>query len=133
MDARVDGFPITQRRGKSAEVNALWHAALRVMEHFAGKLRRHDDADRYAKMATRAGKSFSRVFWNDDLKCLYDVIDGEQRDAAIRPNQIFAVSLPFDLLPVAKARAVVRMVEQKLLTPYGLRTLAPDDLRYQGR
>lgn len=133
MDTRVDGLATTQRRGKCVEVNALWHAALRVMEHFANKLRRRADADRYANMATRAAKSFSRVFWNAETKCLYDVIDGERRDAAIRPNQIFAVSLPFDLLPVAKARAVVRIVEQKLLTPYGLRTLAPDDPNYRGR
>lgn len=133
MDTRVDGFVTTQRRGKCVEVNALWHAALRVMAHFAGKLRRRADADRYANMATRTAKSFSRVFWNAETKCLYDVIDGEMCDTAIRPNQIFAISLPFDLLPGTKARAVVRTVEQKLLTPYGLRTLAPDDPNYQGR
>ena len=132
MDAQVEGYIPTQRRGKCVEINALWHAALRVMEHFAGKLRRREDADRYAKMATRAAKSFGKAFWHADRQCLYDVINGEQRDGSIRPNQIFAVSLPFTLLPVTKARAVVRLVEQKLLTPYGLRTLAPDDPNYQG-
>jgi predicted glycogen debranching enzyme len=133
MDARVDGFIPTQRKGKCVEVNALWHAALRVMEHFATKLRRRIEADRYSEMAGRVAKSFNKGFWNAKAKCLYDVVDGEQRDGAIRPNQIFAVSLPFELLPTTKARAVVRIVEQKLLTPYGLRTLAPDDPHYAGR
>jgi predicted glycogen debranching enzyme len=133
MDARVGEIIPTARRGKCVEVNALWHAALRVMEHFAARLHRQMEADRYAEMALRAAKSFNRAFWNPSGKYLYDVIDGELRDATIRPNQIFAVSLPFELLPTTKARAIVRTVEQKLLTPYGLRTLAADDPRYSGR
>jgi predicted glycogen debranching enzyme len=133
MDARVGDIIPTERRGKPVEVNALWHAALWAMEHFAARLQKQAEADRYAALATRVAKSFNRAFWNAKDKCLYDVIDGAKRDASIRPNQIFAVSLPFELLPLAKARAVVRMVEQKLLTPYGLRTLAPEDPNYRGR
>jgi glycogen debranching enzyme len=84
-------------------------------------------------MATRAKQSFIRVFWNEEAGCLYDVVDGDARDGSIRPNQIFAVSLTHTMLPREKARRVVEVVERDLLTPYGLRSLAPSDPRYRGR
>jgi len=133
MDARIGDTVVTQRQGKAVEVNALWHNALSVMSHFAMKLKRSADFEKYDNLALRARRSFNRLFWNPQKKCLYDVIDGDRRDDSIRPNQIFAISLPFDPLPKAKQRAVMRVVEERLLTPYGLRTLDPADPNYRGR
>ena len=75
--------------------------------------------------------SFNKLFWNTETGCLYDVIDGESWDASIRPNQIFAVSLRHSMLPPERARKVVQVVERDLLTPYGLRSLAPSDPQYR--
>jgi glycogen debranching enzyme len=77
--------------------------------------------------------SFRQLFWNETAGCLYDVVNGDQRDGSIRPNQIFAVSLHHNILEGAQAAAVVATVEQTLLTPYGLRSLAPSDPQYRGR
>jgi len=84
-------------------------------------------------MADRARDSFAGLFWNESEGCLYDVIDRDRRDASIRPNQIFAASLFYKMLPPEKARSVVAAVERHLLTPYGLRSLAPSDSQYRGR
>jgi glycogen debranching enzyme len=84
-------------------------------------------------MAAAASDSFNRLFWNDAEGCLYDVIDGERRDAAIRPNQIFAVSLRHSMLSATEAEQVVSVVERELWTPYGLRSLSPRDPNYVGR
>jgi glycogen debranching enzyme len=126
MDARVGGRAVTPRKGKPVEIQALWYNALRVMEQFGG-------AGRYADLADQARSSFNRLFWNDEAGCLYDVVDGGERDASIRPNQVIAVSLPYTMLPAARARGVVEAVRRDLLTPYGLRTLAPGDPRYRPR
>jgi predicted glycogen debranching enzyme len=82
-------------------------------------------------MAARARDSFNAVFWNEAAGCLYDVVDGAQRDDSLRPNQIFAVSLPHTMLKQARARQVVAAIESALLTPYGLRSLAPADPQYR--
>jgi glycogen debranching enzyme len=84
-------------------------------------------------LGERARDSFTRLFWNEQAQCLYDVVAGDARDAAMRPNQIFAVSIFHQMLPPDKAKAVVDAVERDLLTPYGLRTLAPGDRNYRGR
>src|SRR4029077_9344222 len=76
--------------------------------------------------------SINRQFWNDETGCLYDVINGDQKDATLRPNQIFAVSLPFECLTPDRAMQVVTIIEERLLTPFGLRTLDPKDGRYVG-
>jgi glycogen debranching enzyme len=76
---------------------------------------------------------FVEDFWNAETGCLFDVVDGDRRDASIRPNQVLALSLPYPLLPKDKARAVLSVIEEKLLTPYGLRSLAPEDPAYRGR
>lgn len=131
MDARVDGVPVTPRHGKPVEVNALWYNALTAMVSFARRLGRPHEA--YAQMARRVGHAFAR-YWNAEMGCLYDVIDGPQgADASVRPNQLLAVSLPDTPLPAARRRAVVGTCARALLTPYGLRSLAPDDPRYRGR
>ena len=84
-------------------------------------------------MATLASWSFNRLFWNERAGCLYDVTNGAPPDPSIRPNQIFAVSLPYSMLPVDKATKDVDKVQEHLLTPYGLRSLAPSDPHYRGR
>ena len=119
MDARVGDRVITPRHGKAVEINALWHNALRLMALWGGEKEYADEAD-----AVRA--SFQRAFWNAERACLYDVVG----DGRIRPNQLFAVSLPFPLLSPEQRQSVVRVVTGKLLTPYGLRTLAPGEPGY---
>ena len=84
-------------------------------------------------MAGRARRTFNRVFRNAAARCLYDVVGISTRDDSIRPNQILAVSLPFSMLSRSKAASILDTVERLLLTPYGLRTLAPTDRRYHGR
>ncbi len=131
MDAKVDEWVVTPRVGKPVEINALWYNALRVMERFAGRL--DADASRYRDLAARTEAHFSR-FWNRSRGCLFDVIDGTTgSDASLRPNQLFAVSLFASPLSHEKQRAVVDSVARSLLTPYGLRTLAPTEPAYRGR
>ena len=133
MDAKIGDHVITPRSGKPVEIQALWHNALKIMEDLSNRFGRPDDRARYAGMATLTQWSFQRLFWNKDANCLYDVINDEgTADGSIRPNQIFATSLPFTMLPPERARAVVATVERELLTPFGLRTLSPGDPNYVG-
>ncbi len=133
MDAKVGDWVVTPRRGKPVEVQALWYNALRTLEGLADQFNDTATGARCAILAERARRAFPRLFWNDAAGCLYDVVNGENRDASIRPNQIFAVSLPHSMLPDEKARQVVEVVQRELLTPYGLRTLARGDPQYQPR
>lgn len=134
MDAKVDGQPVTPRPGKPVEIQALWHNALRVMAHLACKFGELTACARYRALADRTRKQFGEAFWNEADGCLYDVIaDTGNRDASIRPNQLFAVSLPYPLLTADQAWHIVDVVEWELLTPYGLRTLSPRDPKYRGR
>ena len=126
MDAKVGDWVVTPRHGKPVEIQALWYNALCAMAEWTG-------SPRYRELAARARASFKRLFWNQSEQCLYDVVASETRDPAIRPNQIFAVSLHYPILTGARARSVVDTVERHLLTPYGLRTLAPSDPAYRGR
>ncbi len=130
MDAKVGGEVITPRIGKPVEVNALWYNALRTMARFAFTL---DKATwEYNRMAERAQAGFAR-FWNAEKGCCFDVLDGPGgHDASVRPNQIFAVSLPESPLTTDQRAAVVDTCSRRLLTPCGLRTLNPADPRYQG-
>jgi len=127
MDTRF-----TPRSGKPVEINALWHGALSLMADWAQTL---DDpaATEYRAQADRVRDSFRAKFWNPRRECLYDLLTDEGPVAQLRPNQIFAVSLPFGLLEQEQARAVVRIVERELLTPVGLRTLEPADPDYKPR
>ncbi len=133
MDAKVGDHVITPRRGKPVEIQALWYNALRVSEEFARGFGLDDDVRKFAAMAERTRLSFNVQFWNEEAGCLYDVVNGDARDASLRPNQIFAVSLRHSMLSDERARRVVEAVERDLLTPYGLRSLAPTDPRYSGR
>ena len=133
MDAKVGDWVVTPRRGKPVEIQALWYNALCIMEDLA---RRFGDEPPKSVIATwrrwRTGR-FNRLFWNEKDSCLYDVVNGGPPDASIRPNQIFAVSLPYTMLSPERSRSVVEKVREHLLTPYGLRTLAPSDPQYRGR
>jgi predicted glycogen debranching enzyme len=132
MDAKVGEWVVTPRRGKPVEVQALWYNALSIMEELARAVGDESRQKQYAKMAVQAQGSFNRLFWNDAAGCLYDVIDGDVRDEAIRPNQVFAVSLPYSMVSDEPAKGVVDTVARELLTPYGLRSLSPRNPRYRG-
>ncbi|HEY8667476.1 MAG TPA: amylo-alpha-1,6-glucosidase, partial [Tepidisphaeraceae bacterium] len=119
MDAKTEGIAFTPRQGKAVEINALWYNALRLLEH-------NDLADKVAE-------SFRKMFWISPFRGLADVVNGDNRDAKIRPNQIFAVSLPHSPLKEDQRFAVVEVVRRELLTPVGLRTLSPSDPGYHAR
>jgi glycogen debranching enzyme len=133
MDAKVGDWVVTPRYGKPVEIQALWYNALRTMEDLAQRFGGARDGAHYKELAERARNSFGAQFWNEAAGCLFDVVDGERRDGAIRPNQIFAVSLFHSVLAGERAGRVVAAVERELLTPCGLRSLAPSDPQYRGR
>jgi predicted glycogen debranching enzyme len=132
MDAMVAGRPATPRHGKPVEIQALWYNALRVAESLAREFNDTDTATHVAARAARTAESFSLCFWNDAAECLFDVVDQPGTSASIRPNQVLALSLGFPLLAGEKAVSVLSVVERDLLTPFGLRTLAPSDPDYRG-
>jgi predicted glycogen debranching enzyme len=126
MDAKVDGWVVTPRRGKAVEINALWFNALALMGDWAREL--DQDAGPYRAAAERAGAAFNRRFWNPATGCLFDVVDGpEGDDPKIRPNQIFAISLTHPVLDPGRWEPVLRVAQELLYTPVGLRTLSPHD------
>jgi predicted glycogen debranching enzyme len=130
MDAKVGDRVITPRIGKPVEINALWYAALATTARFAEHCA--ESPLPYKEAAARVRGSFGR-FWNVDRMCCFDVLDGPSgNDPAIRPNQLFVVALAPELLAPERARAVVDVCMRDLLTPVGLRTLAPDDPAYVG-
>jgi predicted glycogen debranching enzyme len=135
MDARYGGVAFTPRYGKAVEVNALWYNALMLLVQYLGDSESSDGQllDVLRKRVSAVREGFCRVFWNESWGWLNDCVapDGTA-DATLRPNQIYAVSLPYSALEPARQKAVVEIVEKKLLTPYGLRSLSPDDHRYHG-
>ena len=135
MDAKVGDWVVTPRIGKPVEVNALWHNALRIMHDFArlAGSALAGSASGYGVMADRVKASFAR-FWHTQAGYCFDVLDGPGgHDAALRPNQLFAVSLPHSPLDAEQQRAVVDVCARQLLTSHGLRSLAPQDSAYIGR
>jgi predicted glycogen debranching enzyme len=135
MDAKVDGWVVTPRRGKAVEINALWYNALRLLEKWLRQYKRTDEAAGIAKHSARCRESFNRCFWYEEGGYLYDVVDAESGgdDASCRPNQIFAISLDYPVLDEARWETVVRVVQERLLTPVGLRSLAPGEKDYKPR
>jgi predicted glycogen debranching enzyme len=130
MDAKVNGWVVTPRRGKPVEIQALWYNALRLMQGWGATLGRPDAM--YGERADQASASFNARYWNEASQCLFDVVDGpDGDDAAIRPNQVFAVSLPHAVLDPARWPAVMQTVRERLLTPFGLRTLSADHPDYK--
>jgi predicted glycogen debranching enzyme len=132
MDAKIDGWVVTPRRGKPVEVNALWYCALACMEKWAVDL--SIDAFQYGQLRSRVERSFTSRFWYAKGGYLYDVVDVDgiagQNDASLRPNQLLAASLSHHLLSQERARSILRQVTDHLLTPLGLRTLSPQDPAY---
>lgn len=138
MDAKVDGWVVTPRRGKAVEINALWYNALRLVAGWLDEEGERAEARGVASLAERVAESFQRRFWNDETGHLFDVVDGEdgRDDPACRPNQILAISLRHPVLDPSRWPAVLQVVHDQLLTPVGLRSLArthPDfKARYYG-
>jgi predicted glycogen debranching enzyme len=133
MDAKVGDWVVTPRRGKAVEINALWYNALRLLEGWLRKVDRTSEADGLKAHAEKAKKSFNERFWNEESGFLYDVIDGEngKADPSCRPNQLFAISLDYPILDESRWKAVVRVAQERLLTPVGLRSLAPGEPDYK--
>src|SRR5678815_147502 len=133
MDAKVGDWVVTPRYGKPVEIQALWYNALRIMKALAGKFKESNAEQKYGAMADQARTSFNELFWNDELGCLYDVVNGENLDASIRPNQVIAISLANTMLSQERAASVLHVVARELLTARGLRTLSSSDPNYIGR
>jgi glycogen debranching enzyme len=132
MDAKLDDWVVTPRIGKPVEISALWYNALRSLAGFARRLGHDADAAGYDALADQTQAGFQR-FWSDELGYCYDVLDGpDGHDPALRPNQLFAVSLHHSPLSGAQAAAVVDVCARHLLTSHGLRSLAPDHPDYIG-
>jgi predicted glycogen debranching enzyme len=129
MDAKVGDWVVTPRIGKPVEINALWYSALKSMDTWSATVGRY--STRYADLLTRVRISFDR-FWYAEGKYLYDVIDAPSgNDASLRPNQLFALSLADDLIPLERAQSILDIVTRQLLTPLGLRSLSPRDPNYR--
>lgn len=132
MDAKIGDWVVTPRTGKAVEINALWFNALKI---FAELLYMNGEAalaDNFNDRSQLTKKRFNEIFWNEPTGCLLDVVNGEERDATIRPNQLFAISLPFALVDDEKAKQIINVVEEKLYTPVGLRSLPADHSDYKG-
>lgn len=128
MDVRVGDYVVTPRHGKPVEINALWYNALRIMDVLSNIF--SEDADEYKQLSIKVKESYNDRFWNEEKQCLFDVVD--KNDDKIRPNQIWAVSLPFSILDRDKEKAIVKTVYKHLFATYGLRSLSFLDKDYIG-
>ena len=134
MDAKCDGWVVTPRRGKPVEINALWYNAQNVLARLTERLHGAAAAARWDEHAARTRAGFNARFWYADGGYLYDVVDGPQGDSTeCRPNQVFAISLPHAVLDQDRWARVLRVVEERLVTPVGLRSLAPGSEHYAPR
>lgn len=136
MDVLVGDWVVTPRHGKAVEINALWYNALCIMEQLSEKF--GEDGSGYRELAKKVKEIYAEKFWNAQQNCLFDCIEVEKNgmekpDARIRPNQIWAVSLPFSILSKEQEKAVVDTVYKYLYTPYGIRSLSPSDPEYKSK
>lgn len=129
MDVRVGDLVVTPRHGKPVEINALWYNALCIMAILSEKF--GEDNKKYHELAQKVKKSFNNKFWNEDKKCLYDVVD--ENDDKIRPNQLWAVSLPFSILDREKEKSIVNVCYKHLYNIYGMRSLSFLDPNYKNK
>lgn len=129
MDVRVGDLVVTPRHGKAVEINALWYNALRIMEVLSEKFQ--EDANFYKELADQVEAVYAATFWNEEAGCLFDVVNGTKKDASVRPNQIWAVSLPYPLLREEQEKKIVETVYEQLYTPYGIRSLSNRDADYK--
>ncbi|MES1259383.1 MAG: amylo-alpha-1,6-glucosidase, partial [Gemmatimonadota bacterium] len=134
MDAKVDGWVVTPRRGKAVEINALWYNALRLLEGWLVSLRSAKSAAPVKARADQVFQSFNERFWMPDRGFCYDVVDGDDGDSPLcRPNQLFSISLDHPVLERERWESVLHVVQEELLTPVGLRSLAPGEPDYKSR
>jgi len=134
MDAKVDDWVVTPRRGKSVETNGLWYNALKLLEQWTREEQGESAAQFYGETAERCRQSFNRRFWFSEGGYLYDVVDGEEGDdPACRPNQLLAFSLLFPVLQREYWSPVLEVVRERLLTPVGLRSLSRDHRDYKAK
>ena len=133
MDAKVGDWVVTPRQGRAVEVNALYYNALSVAQSIAGRRGETAIQEAMRDKAAAVKEAFCAQFWNDELGCLYDVINADGKDASIRPNQLLALSLPFPLFDGEKAERIFATVDTHLYTPRGLRSLSPRDPAYRSR
>jgi predicted glycogen debranching enzyme len=132
MDAKVDNWVVTPRRGKAVEINGLWYNALRLLEKWLREENGEAAATPIAEQAQRVQESFNRRFWFEQGNCLYDVVDGENGDdRRCRPNQLLAFSLEYPVLEPRYWKPILEIVRERLLTPVGLRSLAPGEPDYK--
>jgi predicted glycogen debranching enzyme len=132
MDAVVHDGPVTPRIGMNVEINALWYNAIMFYLDLAEQAGHFDQVAEWADLPGKIAESFLAEFWDDDKEYLADTINGDDKDWSIRPNQVFAVSLPFSPLTNEIKKAVLDILENELLTPRGLRTLSPRNPEYKG-
>jgi predicted glycogen debranching enzyme len=130
MDAKIGDWVVTPRIGKAVEINALWINSLAIYAWLLKIFGQLDQAKRFSRRADRIKNCFQEIFWYEEGGYLYDTVDGDTADESIRPNQIFALSLPYPLLEKEKAFSVLQIIIDNLYTPFGLRSLAPDDPDY---
>jgi predicted glycogen debranching enzyme len=128
MDAKLGDWIVTPRAGKACEINALWYNALKIAGGMANLFDEEDSV--YRELGEAVKKSYEK-FWNPEQQCLFDLID--PLDDSIRPNQIFAVALPYPVVSKKQAEKIIEVVESVLLTPFGLRTLSPSHPDYKPR
>ncbi|HCW74607.1 MAG TPA: glycogen debranching protein [Clostridiaceae bacterium] len=128
MDVRINDVLPTPRHGKPVEINAYWYNDLMIMAYFHDLL--DGDGRQYKNLAEKVRVSFLDKFWNDKEDCLKDLVSGSETDNQVRCNQIWAVSVPFGMLDREKEKRVVEKVYRALYTPYGLRSLSPEDIEY---
>src|SRR5215475_4754706 len=132
MDAKVDGWVVTPRRGKAVEINALWYNALKLLEGWMEQVRGDGAGAAYRARAEQVYESFNKRFWIEGESYLYDVVDGEDGDSRLcRPNQILAISLDHPVLDRSRWASVLHVARDRLVTPVGLRSLAPGEPGYR--
>lgn len=132
MDAKVGDWVVTPRHGKAVEINALWYNALRIGEFFAERMGEEELRRCWSRQARQVRQGFEQ-FWSDELGYCYDCLRPEVADPALRPNQLLALSLPYMALSAERGQRLLDVVTERLLTPYGLRTLAPGSPGYAAR
>ena len=132
MDAVVYGKPVTQRTGKAVEINSLWYNAICFALSLAEKDGDTEFTDKWEEISLKIPESFVKTFWNPDKQYLADYVDGEYKDWTVRPNMIFARSLPFSPVDEEMRKLILGRVRQELLTPRGIRTLTPKSPVYKG-
>lgn len=132
MDAQVNGQSVTDRSGMAVDIQALWYNFLRITQYFKQELNDQTHLTNIKSIAVKLEGNFESRFWNETKSCLFDVIRNDYTDDSLRPNQITALYLPFQLLKQRTAARILTTVEHTLLTPVGLRTLAKDDPKYIG-